>query len=304
MADTTKWVWADATGDADGSSKANAYTTIQAAIDNGGFNGGTDQVAEGNQIIYIVEPAAGEYTFTVGNQNDLAGSRHGASDDYTMKFIGCDINGDPFTTRGDRVTIRLTEDPSNGSDEVLECYGANATNRAADNTYFYNLDFNAGGYATQAFRADNGEINESYGWAFVNCRFRNATTYNVYNGNQFAVGVFYDCDFDNDDNTSTNYLNRTSGQGELYYRCKFKANSSSTGYGVYVNDGVGTVFLQCAFDANGESHACRVQSAKYGVVFDNCAFYNYTVAAVYSDGHKQFPHLINCTADAQDPTAD
>lgn len=284
-----RYVHADSTGGADGTTVVDAYTTIQAAIDDAAA---WADPATDDYEIYICEPAAGKYVESV--ECDITGSADGSSDDFTAKFVGCTTLGVPHTTRDTRLTI----ESDNLSSEVWKMVGGE-TNGNHDNVYFYSLDFNSAGNDTQAFRSDNGDMGVGYGWLFANCRFRNALTYNTAMQSDQRGISFYDCDWDNDDNASANYYLIDSAYSAFYKNCKFKSNHSSSSHGLLTGNALtSSIFLNCWFDANGSSNCVRVSQA-IGVSFENCAFYNYVSAAIRATSTTQFVNFINCTADGQ-----
>jgi len=296
----TIFVDADATGNNDGSSWANAYNHLQDAL-SAASSGDQIEVAEG-----VYKPDQGEgithgdrtATFQLKNGVIIIGgyAGFGEPDPDTKDIVGYqtilsgDLNGDDgpdFANNGENSYHVVT---SSGSDETAVLNGFTVTAGNADDDIIHQPDINYGG----------GMYNEMGSPTLMNCTFsRNLANqgggmYNISDGRP----ILTNCTFigNRAGYRGGGMLNGKSSRPTLT-NCTFKRNHSARdGGGVCNRYGSLATLIECTFSENNADMGGGLSNDQCSPTLTNCRFNRneaWEGGGMYNFGGR--PTLINCT---------
>jgi len=296
MADQIWYVDPDATGGDDGSSWADAYQDFagfQTALDDG-----TDE--DFNTTIYVRLSTSSTFDMGASDQLDLGIGGTPSTTNPTannwLKIIACHAGGTevdpkPITVadRGTYVTIKATGDPT-----VMVKYS-----EAIDRVAWYGFKFDGNNStATNGFKVTSSDAARSEFHLFVNCCFDDADDNSCYFDSNRRGMKFIDCDF-----LATSQVSKSNPEAlynATFIRCNFKSNYYQS---VRYVGALGCLFLYCVFDPQGAQYCIRNNSS-YANHFINCAFVNFTTAAVWADSQNNFDVFVNCYFEGNDASND
>jgi hypothetical protein len=268
-----------ATGDNDGTTAANAWQTLQAAID--GLNG--------------TQPTAGDTVLCKGTDSitaaiDMDGGQ-GTYDGGHLKFVGVNSS---WENDGTQFVI-------DGGNNNINGITVNAKSFIwIENFKIHSCDGTAG-FGTANAVADH--------WVFDNCWFHDNDGYGWYGANYVRYPQFTRCKFTA--NTATGCYR--PGQGSVFCACQFSDNTGASSRGLEMvtngscfgcvchNNGSDGVYLyglsmmaNCVFDGNA-GHGANIGTV-HAYQFVGCRFTNNAGAGKYGlyVGANCRPTLLAC----------
>tara|TARA_R100001530_G_scaffold130403_1_gene101330 strand:+ start:423 stop:1646 length:1224 start_codon:yes stop_codon:yes gene_type:complete len=294
MADSIWYVDPDASGANDGTSWTDAYENLVGATS---LQTALDQANDAdNTTIYVRLSTSSTFDMSTGTglAVSVGGSPSGANPQVNkwVKIIACDAAGDPIVVanRGTYLDIKATAAVTT----MLKYTGD------ADRVAWFGFHFDGNnGTATNCFYHLNSETSGTNQFhMFINCKFNDGNTYSATWQSEMRGLKFVDCVFVSDNATST--YNPLATANTVFIRCEFLGDYQ---YTFYSSASYGHLFYQCIFDPQGDQRCIR-ENASYMNNYINCAFVNFSNAAISSDAQNNFSAVINCYFEGIDTAND